>query len=169
MRSIVAFATVLFLSCMASGQTLSINISTQPIWGPVGYDHVEYYYLPDFDAYYYVPNHQFIYKEGGKWRKASNLPSRYRDVDLYSAHKVVVNERTPYRQEQVYRDKYGAYKGRHDQQPIRDSRDAKYFAIKDHPEHGKWIEQNRQDQDNRGNDQGNRRNDQGNRGNDRNR
>ena len=24
----------------------SVNIGTQPEWGPVGYDHVEYYYLP---------------------------------------------------------------------------------------------------------------------------
>ena len=28
-----------------------VNISSQPIWGPVGYDHVEYYYLPDIDAF----------------------------------------------------------------------------------------------------------------------
>lgn len=159
MRSMLVSAAVMFLFGTASAQTFSINIGTQPVWGPTGYDHVEYYYLPDIDAYYYVPQHQFIYKEGRQWRKASNLPSRYRDFDLYNAHKVVVNERTPYKQEQVYRDKYGTYKGRHDQQPIRDSRDEKYFVNKNHPQHSKWIEQNRQGQGNKGRGQDNKGND----------
>lgn len=39
------------------------NISIQPIWGPVGYDHVEYYYLPEVEAYYYVPTHMYFFME----------------------------------------------------------------------------------------------------------
>ena len=74
MRSLLASAAVLFLFSAASAQTFSINIGTQPIWGPVGYDHVEYYYLPDIDAYYYVPQHQFVYLEGRQWRRSANLP-----------------------------------------------------------------------------------------------
>lgn len=35
--------------------SLNINIGSQPVWGPTGYDHVDYYYFPDIDAYYYVP------------------------------------------------------------------------------------------------------------------
>jgi hypothetical protein len=158
MRSILVSAAVLFLFSAAGAQTFSINIGTQPIWGPVGYDHVEYYYLPDIDAYYYVPQHQFIYQEGGRWRRAANLPSRYGKYDLYNAHKVVVNDRTPYKNAQVYRDKYATFKDRHDQQPIRDSRDAKYFVNKNHPEHGKWVEQNRQGQGNKGNARGDKGN-----------
>lgn len=160
MRYFLVAAAVLFLFGTASAQQFSINISTQPIWGPAGYDHVEYYYLPDIDAYYYVPQHQFIYLEGGQWRRVSNLPSRYRDFDLYNAHKVVINDRTPYRQVNVHREKYANFKGVHDQQPIRDSHDAKYFVNKNHPEHNKWIEQNRHGQGNHG---------KGNKGNDRNR
>ena len=31
------------------------------IWGPGGYDHVDYYYMPDIDAFYKVPTRQFYY------------------------------------------------------------------------------------------------------------
>lgn len=39
----------------------NINIGNQPLWGPVGYDYVDYYYMPDIDVYYHVPQRQFIY------------------------------------------------------------------------------------------------------------
>ncbi len=32
--------------------SVQINIGDQPEWGPTGYDHVDYYYLPDYDIYY---------------------------------------------------------------------------------------------------------------------
>ncbi len=163
MRSLLISAAALFIFSAAGAQQLSINIGNQPVWGPVGYAHVEYYYLPDIDAYYYVPQHQFIYLEGGQWRRATNLPSRYGNYDLYNSHKVVVNDRTPYRHAQVYRDKYGSFKGAHDQQPIRDSRETRYFANKDHPEHARWSEQQRQGRGNNG--KGNNGNVKGNRGN----
>lgn len=28
----------------------NINIGNQPLWGPVGYDYVDYYYMPDIDV-----------------------------------------------------------------------------------------------------------------------
>ncbi|MBN8852451.1 MAG: hypothetical protein J0H07_11390 [Sphingobacteriales bacterium] len=34
--------------------------------------------------------------------------------------------------------KYSEYRGRHDQGPIRDSHEEKYWQIKGHPDHGKW-------------------------------
>lgn len=38
----------------------NVNIDTQPVWRPVGYDHVDYYYLPDIDVYYDVAKRQYI-------------------------------------------------------------------------------------------------------------
>jgi hypothetical protein len=35
--------------------------------------------------------------------------------------------------------KYSYYKSRHDQRPIRDSRDSKYLINKNHPEHNIWV------------------------------
>src|SRR5438874_10614080 len=75
---------------------LNVNIGSQPVWGPVGYDYVDYYYLPDIDVYYYVPRHQYIYLAGGRWIFAASLPYRYHSYNLYSGYKVVINDTRPY-------------------------------------------------------------------------
>jgi len=151
--AVLALSGFVFQSATAQVRVrLNVNIGSQPVWGPVGYDHVEYYYMPDIDAFYYVPKHQYVYQERGRWRFSESLPSRYRGYDLYSGYKVVVNEPSPYRRADTYRSQYGSYKGRHDQEVIRNSQDPRYFEIKGHPQHNKW----RNDQ-NRGNDR-NRKN-----------
>lgn len=151
MRHLLVLIVAVFLSSIVDAQVrfnLSFNLDRQPIWGPTGYDHVEYYYLPDIEVYYNVPQHRFFYYEGRRWIGRSSLPSRYRGHDLYNSYKVVVNEPTPYRNHEKYREKYSSYKGRHDQQSIRDSRDSKYFVNKKHPEHNNWVKQQRHDNGN---------------------
>ncbi len=108
--------------------SLGLNIGTQPAWGPEGYDHAEYYYMPDIDAYYNVPQRQFIYMEGNRWITAGSLPPRYHNYNLYSGYKVVVNEPKPYLHADVYRNKYARYKGGRGpkQVVIRDSHDQRY-------------------------------------------
>src|SRR5215216_3091458 len=90
---------------------VNVNIGAQPLWGPAGYDVVEYYYLPDLQMYYYVPSHQFVYLNGGNWLFANSLPARYRSYNLYSGYKVVINEPKPYLQFATHKVKYGNYKG----------------------------------------------------------
>jgi hypothetical protein len=160
MRYVLVLIAAVLLSSTADAQLsirLGLNVDRQPVWGPTGYDHVEYYYLPDIDAYYNVPQRRFYTQEGGRWVGRSSLPSRYRDYDLYNTHKVVVNERTPYRNHETYRNQYSSFKGRHDQESIRDSRDERYFVNKNHPEHNNWVKQQRHDNGNHnGNGNGNR-------------
>jgi hypothetical protein len=115
-----------------------LNVGTQPVWGPVGYDYVDYYYMPDIDVFYYVPRHQYIYLQSGRWIFASSLPSRYHNYDINRGYKVVVNEPTPYRNAAIYRTKYAGYKGNHGQEIIRNSHDSRYWENKNHPEHNKW-------------------------------
>jgi hypothetical protein len=115
-----------------------VNISSQPIWGPVGYDHVEYYYLPDIEAYYYVPSHKYVYMENGRWISRSGLPSRYRNYDVYNSRKVVINESRPYLRHNEFKARYASSNERSNQQSIRDSHETKYFENKNHPEHSKW-------------------------------
>ncbi|HCY75142.1 MAG: hypothetical protein IH620_03395 [Ignavibacterium sp.] len=134
---------------------LNFNVDKQPIWGPTGYDYVEYYYLPDIETYYSVPQHRYYYYNNkGRWIYSSNLPSRYNNFDFYNSYKVVVNEREPWRNHKNYKEKYFSYKGRHDQQLIRDSRDAKYFVIKNHPGHNNWVKE----QGNKKSNQNNKKN-----------
>ena len=114
------------------------NIGLQPLWGPIGYDHVEYYYLPDVDAYYYVPTHMFFYMENGRWVNRPYLSGRYRNFDLFSARKYVINEDRPYLRHNQFRSRYLNARDYRRPMAIRDSHDSRYFEISGHPEHSKW-------------------------------
>ena len=72
--------------------SVQINIGTAPQWGPVGFTDVRYYYLPAVEAYYDIQTSMFIYSSGGIWIHQYNLPSQYRNYDLYNGYKVVVND-----------------------------------------------------------------------------
>jgi hypothetical protein len=112
---------------------ISLNIGSQPAWGPTGYDHVDYYYLPDVDAYYYVPTQQYIYLVNGAWAWRNSLPARYSGYDLYNGYKVVMNTPKPYLNHQTHITQYSRYKNyKVKQSVIRDSRDAKYVNARNH-------------------------------------
>jgi len=90
--------------------SVNVNIGTPPAWGPRGYDHARYYYLPDVEAYYDVNTAMFIYISGNTWIRRSYLPNRYHGYNLYRGRKVVMNNyhgNTPYYNHKVYRSKYG--------------------------------------------------------------
>ncbi len=132
MKKIILTAAILIgcLSFKAADAQLRINlgfnIGAQPEWGPVGYTHAEYYYMPDIDAYYDVPNHQYVYNQNNVWVRSSALPPRYQNYDLYHGYKVVVNQPNPWQHNAEIRAKYSGYKGRHDQPIIRESHDERY-------------------------------------------
>lgn len=90
---------------------VNINIGSQPAWGPVGYERVEYYYMPDIETYYYVPRGQFVYISNGRWIFSAHLPPRYARYDLYSGYKVVVNRPHAYRYFNDHRVRYSNYRG----------------------------------------------------------
>jgi hypothetical protein len=139
----IIFAITLVFSLLVFKNTqaqlsISINIGSQPTWGPTGYNHVDYYYFPDIDCYYYVPTQQFIYLSGSQWIYASALPARYGNYDLYNGYKVVINGTSkPYLRASYYRTHYAAYKGRRGQTIIRDSRDPKYKPNNNRPGNGR--------------------------------
>lgn len=146
MRPLLLLLVAVLMTSIVDAQgraNLNFNVDRQPTWGPTGYDHVEYYYLPDIDAYYNVPQRKYYYQESGRWASGTLVPSRYRRFDLYNSYKVVVNEPTPYRNHATYRDKYASFKGRRGQESIRDSRDSRYYVNPKHPEHAKWVKQQR--------------------------
>jgi hypothetical protein len=50
---------------MHSQVSVNVNIGSPPLWGPSGYSNIDYYYLPDVQAYYDIrPRNLFIL--GGK-------------------------------------------------------------------------------------------------------
>ncbi|WP_052496385.1 hypothetical protein [Pedobacter lusitanus] len=143
-------------SLTASAQiNLNINIGSQPAWGPAGYNHADYYYLPDVDSYYSIASQQYIYQLNGQWVFRKTLPPRYSGYNLYNGYKVVINSPKPYLNHAQYVNqysKYRNYKGR--QGNIRDSKDNRYAVarnnkpVPDRESHPAVRSQNRDDQGN---------------------
>jgi hypothetical protein len=130
---IIGFAISKPVSAQVS---VNINIGAQPAWGPVGYDYVEYYYLPDIEAYYYVPRRQYVYLSNGRWLFSTYLPTRYRTYNLYHGYKVVINEPRPYLRFTNHKVVYAKYKGNNGRQMvIKNSNDPKYYVVKGHPKY----------------------------------
>jgi len=123
---------------------LSLNIGSQPCWGPTGYDHAEYYYLPDIECYYNVPKHRFVYQDGGRWIFSPTLPPMYANYNLNTGYKVVMNEEKPYMHFAEHRDQYSRYRGNAERQPIlhestedryRNHWDDKRYGMRDNGDH----------------------------------
>jgi hypothetical protein len=111
MKKLLLMATfglaALFASPAKAQVSVNVNIGAQPAWGPSGYNHVDYYYLPEVETYYYVPTRTFIYMNGNRWVKTKHLPSRHRGYDLHRGRKVVINSPRPYLRHHNYRSQYG--------------------------------------------------------------
>jgi len=89
-----------------------VVVASPPDWGPVGYDNMEYYYLPDIQVYYDIRLSQYIYLSGGSWIRSRSLPSYCRNYNLYNGYKVVLTDyhgKTPYVYFNAHKVKY--YKG----------------------------------------------------------
>jgi len=145
-KQIVVIA--LLLSCLPwpsfAQVGLSVNINMQPVWGPVGYDHADYYYFPDIETYYDIHRREYTWFDHGRWVTDISLPPRYSNFDLYHSYKAVINEPNPWFHHDRYRQQYMGFRGRHDQVVIRDSHDEKYFANPGHPEHRTWQQTHRE-------------------------
>lgn len=113
---LIILAVGLFFAGSSQAQvSVNVNIGTPPMWGPVGYTDVQYYYLPDVYSYYDVHSSMFIYQSGGVWVHRTYLPSRYRNYDLYNGYKVVMTDyhgKQPYYNYSDYKVKYAkGYRG----------------------------------------------------------
>ncbi|WP_281225340.1 hypothetical protein [Flavobacterium aquiphilum] len=118
---------------------VNVHIGTPPVWGPVGYDNVDYYYLPDIQMYYDIRASQYIYFGDGRWIRSRYLPAYCRDYDLYHGYKVVLTDyhgRTPYAYYETHRVKYyKGYKGK--PQKMRGPYQVRYEDHDDHDyDHG---------------------------------
>lgn len=130
-KFILAFALLIGVASFnsqiqAQHINISINIGSQPAWGPTGYDYVGYYYFPDIDCYYDVNLQLFYFLDRGRWVSARYLPYAYRNYNLYNMYKVVLNVNNPWRYHSAHYRDYARYRGYRPQPVIRDSRDYRY-------------------------------------------
>lgn len=136
--------------------SVNINVGSQPLWGPVGYDYARYYYMPEINVYYNVNNKKYTYRHGNKWLTKSRLPGRYRNFDVYRTYKVVINENDPWNRHQHYHNAYARHAHNHSQIVIRDGRRSSRGSA-NHVYHSRGKE-HKKHKDNKGNRHNNRNN-----------
>jgi hypothetical protein len=108
LRFIVIIFLLTSVNLVKAQASLNVTIAP-PMWGPVGYTEVRYYYLPAVESYYDIQSSTFIYYSGGAWVHRASLPSRYRNYDLYSGYKVVMVDyqgQSPYDHFKQHKIKY---------------------------------------------------------------
>lgn len=158
--TLIFASAFIYTDTQAQGRfQVNINIGTRPAWGLPGNAIGDYYYFPDIDVYYHIPQRQFVYLDAGHWTFAGNLPYAYRGYDLYRGYKVAINDPRPYMHAHVYRERYGrgggywAYR-----QPVvirdrsyvcrdRDDRFDDRRYRRDDDRRGRWDRREREDDD----------------------
>lgn len=136
--------TLLFSSLIRAQISIQFTFGQQPDWGPIGYENVNYYYLPEIEVYYDIHSAQFIYLHNGIWIRSRYLPQRYRFYDLYRGYKVVLNiprNRNPYSNFYFHRIQYKNIPSGTPQKNIRDYK-------KSHIERGRGKKNNRGNRNN---------------------
>jgi hypothetical protein len=76
-------------------------------------DHSDYYYLPDIDMYYYIPQRQYVYLENGHWIFSLHLPARHHDYDFEHGRRIYVKGSRPYLHHDVHYQQYRSYANGH--------------------------------------------------------
>lgn len=114
------FLTIIIAASGLATQTasaqigISIQIGTGVVHRPVApvvvYD--DFYYLPEVEAYYSVPEHCYYYMDGRRWVSAAYLPGRYHDYDWRYARRYQVRTQRPFDNHNYYRNRFGGNPGR---------------------------------------------------------
>lgn len=115
-------ATTLTTQETTAQVNVNINIGSQPAWGPVGHNYVQYYYIPEYNIYYDVLTNRYVYLNNRRWIHAAMLPPHLRHIDLYRTHKVVINQHNPFRYNHRHIRDYGHYRSHRGQMVLRDDR-----------------------------------------------
>lgn len=102
---------LMFIATTQSQAQVSVNINfgTPPVWAPTDRVEVQYYYLPEVDAYYDVPAERFIYISNGGWVRSERLPARYSGYNLRGGRVVYLTDyrgNTPYVYHKKHKVKY---------------------------------------------------------------
>lgn len=106
-------SVALLALCMSTASnaqvSVNVNVGTPPKWAPATPAGVEYYYLPDIDAYYDIRTTEYIYISNGNWIRARQLPAVYRSYNPYRGRTIIINDyhgRSPYVKYKTHKVKY---------------------------------------------------------------
>ncbi|OOQ58984.1 hypothetical protein [Mucilaginibacter pedocola] len=106
-----ASCALLAASVTQSKAQISVNVNIGTWTPPVEYTDVQYVYLPDIESYYYVPQHQYVYMDGGSWVFRNAPPQRYAGYNINNGYKVIVNRPRAYQYFSRDKVRYARYRG----------------------------------------------------------
>lgn len=93
MKKIIILSVLVLIAASTKAQTtVNVNFGTPPVWAPADRVAVQYYYLPEIDVYYDVPQQQYIYLSKRNWVRAKELPARCRNYNLRAARVVYLTD-----------------------------------------------------------------------------
>ena len=88
--ALVALLGLLVLGSAPAAQA-QMRVGVQlgaPAWGPPVGRHMQYYYIPELDAYYDLYNRAYLFFDGYSWVSSYALPPAYAGLDPYQFHPV---------------------------------------------------------------------------------
>ena len=100
---------LLFFTSSNAQIAVNVNLGTPPAWAPADRVQTEYYYLPEINTYYDVPERRFIYIRNGGWVRSATLPANYRNYNLNKGKVIYLTDyrgRTPYIYNKNHKVKY---------------------------------------------------------------
>lgn len=103
-NSLVLTFIVLGIGRSSAQVHVSVNIG-QPAYASPAPVEVRYYYLPEVEAYYCVPQRVYYYRDRGRWTSGRYLPG-YRNYNVYNVRRIEINESRPYLRHDYYRSRY---------------------------------------------------------------
>lgn len=110
---LIFLSTILLFAIKTSAQiAVSINLGSRPIYHPPQRyyfeDNVDYYFLPEIEAYFDNREGLFIYYCSNRWIRSSSLPQNCGNYDVNNRIRIAVNcnNNRPYDDFYSHRRKY---------------------------------------------------------------
>lgn len=107
---LILVSIAFFLTSKTNAQvSVNVNLGTPPVWAPADRVETQYYYLPDIDAYYDIPQRKYIYISNNTWVRSNTLPARHRNYNLKSGRVVYITDyrgNSPYVYHKKHKTKY---------------------------------------------------------------
>ena len=125
--SVVVISSLIYSSAKAQVRfSVNINIGNQPAW--VNNNSAsDYYYMPDIECYYSVPERVYIFREGNSWRRSASLPPAYRNYDFRNKRMISIKgQDKPYMHHEQNRREYAQAGNRYQQAPANNRQDNRH-------------------------------------------
>ncbi len=91
---LIFLATILLFAFKTTAQiSVNINLGARPVYHPQTYyyeDNVDYYFLPEIEAYFDNRNGFYIYYSSNRWVRSQNLPQYCGDYNINRGQRIAI-------------------------------------------------------------------------------